>query len=660
MEWLDPLWFSSAAALVLLIPGASLLAWLPGKRSVDNLLAVLADAAALSISIVALLALWLMITGIKASALGLIIFYSAGVLVLLAALWVRRTQPTGSPARAARFLPWFLAFGLVVGLSAWRFYQARDLALPAWVDSVHHTLVVRKIIEYRGLPPDLNPYFPAAFFYHYGFHLLAALFAFWTRLTPAEAVLWFGSVINAAVGLSVYRAAHTVLSIGEETRPVEETGGIPTAGSSAPPAPRFWNKPTLVAFSAALLTTFVFQMPAYYATWGRYTLLAGLVLLGPTISAAWEAWQKPASKGAAIKLAILVAGLCLTHYFALLLAGIFFLVLGVFGLVPAARWPARRAALLRTIAWIALGLAIASPWVWRVGLGTQESLRVQWINPASQDEPAQQGLKDYLKYLVYLAGPRRNHILLALAGLGLIAAARQRNLRPLAIWALILGLLSLPWGLRLGPFRPDHFAIILFFPASILLGNLLVEGVNALSRLVQPGVLERKWFRPGIFGIILAVFLVWGMRDTRNVLNQTTLIANRSDLAALDWIQAHIPADARFYINSTLWQGNTYRGVDGGYWLMPYTGHTSMVPPALYTTASADFVEEINRWAKAAEQINGCTAAFWNVVEDARLTHIYIHRGKGNLQPLSLENCPGTQVIYHNEEVVIYKIDPAP
>lgn len=666
MNWLDPLRFSLAAALVLLIPGGSLLVWLRGEQAgkgsdVEKAGApVLADAAALSISAAALLALWLSITGIKVGAAGVYLFYAVGLLLLV--FGTLRLGKTGSGFRfpAARAWLWILALGFVVSLAAWRFYQSRDLVLPAWVDSVHHTLIVRKIIEYQGIPPDLTPYFPAPFFYHYGFHLVTALFAFWTHLSPASAVLWFGNVINALVALSVYRAADTFWQIGNTVREEQQSTASGSSAALNLSTRTLWRKPTMAALSAALLTGFVFQMPAYYVTWGRYTLLTGLILLGPLISAAWEVWQAPLRKGARIRLAILTAGMCLTHYFALLLAGFFLGILAVFMLAQSLRRSASYSALLRMAGWVTLGLLLASPWIWRVSLASREMMNVSMVNPITQDETAVQGSKEYLKYLVYLAGPRRNHILLGMAGIGLLAALRRANLRPLSIWAVFLILFALPWGLRLGPFRPDHYVIVLFFPASILLGSLLVEGVETLSRLVQPGTLERAWFRPTVLSIVLSVFLVWGMRDSQRVLNKTTLIADRSDLAALNWIQSHTSTTARFYINSVLWQGTTYRGVDGGYWLMPYTGRFSLIPPAMYSDAPAETVEQVNQWAEKSSQLRGCGDEFWSLVEDAHLTHVYLHQDKGRLQPSSLASCPGLSVVYKNDNVSIYQINPQP
>jgi hypothetical protein len=453
-------------------------------------------------------------------------------------------------------------------------------------------------------------------------------------------------VINALVGLSVYRAALTFLDWEEDA-------------SAGPANSRLrWWKEIAAALCAVLLVGFVFQMPAYYLTWGRYTLLTGLILIGPFVAAARDVWCQPDSKMAGVRLALLVAGLCVTHYLALLFAGLFLALLVMDGLVHirAARY---QQAVLGLVGWSALGLLLALPWVWKVALATQAQAQVQVISPLQQTEPAAQRALDYLQYILYLIGPRRSHILMGLAGLALLGTLRRRGMRFLAAWGILLSLLSLPWGIRIGPFRPDHYAIFLFFPASILVGDLLVAGVEALARLVQPGTLERPWFRPAVLAAVMAICLVWGLRETKSVLNQTTIFVDAGDVRALRWIQKNTPLSARFYINSTPWQGNVYRGVDGGYWLMPFTGRASVVPPSLYVTAASADVAQINDWVTQSQAIHGCTPAFWKLAADAHLTYVYLHQGKGKLQPAMLVGCEGVELIYAQSGVYLYALQPA-
>lgn len=656
-----------AAGIVLLVPGGALAAWLPidshgASARFSGLLSsaanTMADAMALSLAFTAVVGLGLFVIGVHLAAAAVVALYLACLAALAFALfWRSRSGP--------RLLQRFWGAGLLVlllfgGLAAWRLYQARTLALPAWVDSVHHALIVRLILERGGIPGDFSPYLPVPFYYHYGFHLAAALFALLARVSPEQALLWFGQVLNAAVALSVYRAAG-VIYLRSENLPwlSGDTQHDREAASPAEadvPSPRGSRYASWVPAAAALLTGFVFQMPAYYLTWGRYTLLAGLILVGPTIAAALRAWDNPRQWAAWLRLALLVAGLCLTHYFALLIAGLFLGIAGFAGLVRVLRArgdPSRRAFLWRLAVFAALGLMVASPWIWRVWAFSRENAAVEIITPL--DGPAAyQNALDYLKYLGYLVGPRRNHILFAFAGLGLLNALRQPRQRFLAAWAALLGLLSLPWGLRLNPFRPDHFAIVLFFPAALLLAGLLADGAGSLASL--PWLRAGRRLGGGLLALALVLLSAWGISGTRDILNPVTVVADRADVQALEWIRQHTPVDARFYINAAYWQANTYRGVDGGYWLLPYTGRVSLVPPAVYAWGSPEYVAKISQWAKSAVEIKGCTPEFWNVVRDAGLTHVYLHQGQGSLQPDALAGCSGLRQVYQVGGVFIYEV----
>src|SRR5688572_28604170 len=50
------------------------------------------------------------------------------------------------------------AWVLFVLILAWRLFQVRTLALPAWVDSVHHTLLLRILLEQGQIPDTWAPY----------------------------------------------------------------------------------------------------------------------------------------------------------------------------------------------------------------------------------------------------------------------------------------------------------------------------------------------------------------------------------------------------------------------------------------------------------------------------------------------------------------------
>lgn len=653
------LWSLIAAAVVLLVPGGALLAWVsfdsPARPSAApgvprSLVSLLIDSAGISIAIYSLVAMFGFFIGIRFPPAVLFVFYG---LCLAALIWAALRRRASLPD-ARRLLRWLVAglftTALIAALVGWRLYQARDLALPAWVDSVHHTLIVRLILEQGGLPADLTPYIEARFFYHYGFHLTAALFSFLSGVSPDQSVLWFGQAINGLVALSVFRVAEALRD------PVCEHVSASSDAETETEPDRWaqWRGRFSFALpiAAALLVGFSFQMPAYYLTWGRFTLLTGLLLTGPALAAALDAWQNADRFDAWLRLALLVTGLALTHYFALLLLALFLLFMGAAALYQFARRRERWNFLWRMAAFSLVGLALAAPWIWHVLQYSPVGADVQVASPVASTEEAQQRAADYLRYLGYLIGPRRNYILLAAAAAGLLFALRYPRWRFLAGWGVLLGLLSLPWGLRIQPFRPDHYAIVLFFPAALLLALMLVDGAAAVSAATRP------WLGALALVGLASVFVFWGMRDTRDILNPTTIIAGKADVRALAWVRDHTPKDARFYINSTPWQGSTYRGVDGGYWLAPYAGRVSMVPPAFYAWGARDYVAQISDWISRSAALQGCTAEFWDLARDARLTHVYLQEGRGSLQPAALAGCQGLRLVYQDDGVYIYEILP--
>jgi len=105
---------------------------------------------------------------------------------------------------------WLIALVMLAIFTIWRIWQARELVFPNWVDSQHHVLIIRKIIENGGLPSTLEPYLPGPFYYHFAFHAVTAFFSVLSGLAPERAVLILGQVINACVGISVYALAKAI------------------------------------------------------------------------------------------------------------------------------------------------------------------------------------------------------------------------------------------------------------------------------------------------------------------------------------------------------------------------------------------------------------------------------------------------------------------
>ena len=608
----DQILYSLIAILVLIPPG---LAWmLLFKNDQRDLVEGLADSIGLSVSIIAILAMVFFFLGWQIS--GLLVVFLIVVLVLSALILFGKQRKKITKVQLFWLIGTVLVLLCVVGF---RFYQAKSLVFPAWVDSVHHVLIVQKIIDYGGLPPTLAPELNVPLYYHYGFHVIAALFSWISRLEPVQGVLWFGQVINGLVVLGIYRLSKTLF------------------------------KRTIPAVLAALLVGFAFQMPAYYVTWGRYTLLTGLLVMLPAMASSYELVIYGFTKERASRVVLLTAGLALVHYLALFYYGLFLLSLVI---ARGIRWYREKEreerqqiqkSIRNLVVFVLTGLILASPWLVRMLVAHASQVSVQMVLPKTEN------LNSY-QYILHLIGPTHNYFLMVGGLLSLVLAWWQKNTRGFALWSSLLILLAFPWGLRFGPFRPDHMAIILFIPASILLSFGWVWLSGELQRRVHV-FLGFAVLLVGVFGM-----LGWGFWQTRNVINSTTILADPSDWIGLQWIDENLPLDARFLTNTTIWQFNTYRGVDGGYWIIPVTGRFALALPGLYGYAELEQKTEWIDWMEKAAVVHACDDGLWSLVKAADLSHVYLHQGKGSLQPAAMVDCPNIEVVFQQNGVWIYEI----
>ncbi|MGB8252990.1 MAG: hypothetical protein WCF08_07215, partial [Anaerolineaceae bacterium] len=364
-----------------------------------------------------------------------------------------------------------------------RFYQAKDLVLPAWVDSVHHVLITKVILEKGMVPSTLEPYLAVPFSYYFGFHGLAAAFSAISGLPPEKAVLILGQILNACMPLAIYRLGRTIWT--DRTRPV----------------------------IAALFVAFVSQMPAYYVTWGRYTLLTGMIMLAIAMAEMTDVHQKPGRYRAAL-LCLIVFGLTLSHYFSALLFILFTVLYLLNSYFKAGRHLTSmdlKAPLVISIAFLLL-----APWLIRAyhltGYSLDLEINFQTINGGWQS------IQAYAQYLFKLACPFRNYIFLSIGILGIIPTVLNRQSRILAIWSIIILITSLPLGFKLPNIRPDHMNIILFFPLSLCAANLLVFSRDKISKY-----LPKKIIVAYIFSLPLIGFCIWGIIETRSIINPETV-----------------------------------------------------------------------------------------------------------------------------------------
>jgi hypothetical protein len=594
------LWLVSGVA-VLLVPGLALEVWLGGGQR--SPLERLVTGLGLSLALTALFGGLCFFIGLRIAEWMLFAFYGVCLLALAAGVWRRRKRLRLDGTLIAGLA----GFGVLI---AWRFYQGRELLLPAWVDGVHHVLIVRRMLEAGGVPADLTPYLPVPFFYHYAFHAVSAVFAALGHIPPEKAVLWMGHVLNAAVSLAVYRLGMALW--------------------------KDWRRACL----AALLSGFVLQMPAYYLSWGRYTLLAGLVLLALAMA---ESLQVKDWRGG-LRLALLVGGLALAHYLALGLFGLWLAVLLGAELVKAAKLRSLAKVNWKPAAYALSGLLLAAAWLVRSFTLAQKLVGVV-VNDAQHMLDSEGWIA-----IVDMLGPRRNEILLMLGLIGMGLALFQQRRRKLAIWSVLLLAMTFLPVIRLEPFRPDQVALVLFLPAAVFTAELLAAAAEALGKVT------RAWCGQAGLGLVALLLVVWGLRETRNLLNPLTLLAGPADLKAIAWVQDNTPVEARFLINATLWQTGSYRGVDGGYWLMPLTGRWTSLPPAVYGWGPRALIDEVNGYARLADSVTGCDEPFQELLSQTRADYVYTREDIGKLKAAWLADCPMVAQVYSVGGVQVWRV----
>ena len=188
--------------------------------------------------------------------------------------------------RAGPWLPWLLTGGATIwlvctfrrrpGLSSRAWVQAAALAgfalllvwqraqltqglvVPAGVDSAHHTLRERLIVEHGGLFTSWETYESAhTFTYHAGFHAVAALLSWMSGADPMTAVMAMSRLLFVAVCLGLFGLTQV------------------------------WTRNFYAGLLAAALLHGAFGGLAFFEMYGRWPMLTGLAALSSALALLW-------------------------------------------------------------------------------------------------------------------------------------------------------------------------------------------------------------------------------------------------------------------------------------------------------------------------------------------------------------------------------------
>jgi hypothetical protein len=624
----------AVACLLYVVPGWALLAWLWPDGQFPWA-ARLGIAAGLSLALYPLLLLWTDLVGLH---LGPLYAWLPAVGGLAALAWRYRAwrprqgwemlrQWAGSEVLWPD-LTLVCVLALVFGV---RLLTVRTLDAPMWGDSYQHTMIAQLLVDHGGLFDSWAPYAPLqTFTYHFGFHTAVAAFHWLTGLEVVRSVIWVGQVLNGLAVLVLYPLAVRVS--GNRWAGV---GAILIAGLFSP-------------------------MPMSYVNWGRYTQLAGQVILPAAVLVTWSAFESPRRDWRLIVLGWLaVGGLALTHYRVL----IFYVVFVLAWVLLALRRTTWRRTLAR-VSWIGIGAALLFlPWFVHtfVGrmmreVGEQLTTVPEQMSSYSQQYNAIGNLASYLAPFWWV-------VLLMAVALGLWQ--RRREVLSISLWWFLLLLATNPAWLGLpGSGAISNYALFIavYIPAGVLIGNLFGQLAVRLQ--------SRRWQYACLAMLLTSGLGLLGARmRLGDVQVSRYTMVTRPDVRAMAWIRENTTEDARFLANSFFaYDGSVLVGSDAGWWLPLMAERANTVPPLNYSIEEGlwpDYRQQVNDLARQVEGVGVDDPATLALLRERGVTHVYIGQQQGRvnyagpivLDPKALLRSANYEPIYHQDRVWLFKID---
>ena len=621
-----------AAALLFVVPGWALLAWLGPERHL-GWAEKLGLAAGTGLAFLPVLMLWTHVAGLH---LGMLHAWLPAGVGLVALAWRGRNwRPQHGVEAMQRWarsqaiwpdLALVVLMGLILGT---RLLAVRTLDVPLWGDGYQHTMIVQLLADHGGLFDSWQPYTAIdRFTYHFGFHSAAAAILWVTGLPASKAVLWTGQLLNALAVLGLYPLA------------------VRISGSR-------WAGVVCV-----LLAGLLSPMPMEYVNWGRYTQLAGQAVLPAAAWLTWEMLERNQRRWRLLALVALVAGgLALTHYRALILYEAF-----VAALLPfcwkRATW---RETLLRLVT-AALGAGLVFlPWLMHTFqgaaaqvLGHQLTTLPEKVQPVTWENNAAGDLRGYLAPAWWLALP---------LGLGLALWLRRRGPLVVILWSVLVMLAANPAWLSLpGTGVLSNFATLIaaYIPAGLLAGFLASA---VLERLPRRGLI------PALAALLAVAAGLWGASQRLGDVDVSThSYVTRPDLRAAAWIRENTTSEARFLVDSTpAYGGTVVVGTDGGWWLPLLAGRQNTVPPLSYANelrAGSELRQQVEELARLVEERGATDPEVVDILRSAGVTHVYVGQRQGmvndstpaTLDPESLLESGAYQPVYHQDRVWVFAL----
>ena len=536
-----------------------------------------------------------------------------------------------------------LAAVIIVALVV-RLIMVRDLSASPWVDSVHHGVITRLIVENGGFPPSYSPFIDIdSAQYHAGFHSVLATFQWLTGLELQRAMLLLGQLINALAALAVYLLAMRL------------TGN------------------RICGIFAALITAIFTPMPAYFTSWGRYTHLTGLVILPAAFAllqwvienvpvrqthsnASPDAREQTTERlylkwgGGIATAGVICAGLFLTHYRVAAFLG----CLALAYLLVRAITQVKGKKLLRDIGIVMLvavfAMLLVLPWL----PATISTLVLPKLAAWSG-----QGVSTFNTFAWTYLTAGLGRYTLVLAGIGLVWALARRVWfsLTLVIWVALLFIISNPGRLGLpgeGFINNTSVQISLYIPIAILGGYFLSQVIALLLHVTPDG------WQPAISwgaALVTLPLVLIGARTLIPLLNPMTFLFRQADLDAMQFIQENVPEGETVLVNPFAWGYGLYAGNDGGYWISALAGRETMPPPVLYGLQNdRDKLRSISRFSQQAIEKSGKPEELATLMHQANINYLYVGAKGGVFSAQILRESPAFERLFEGNGTWLFRL----
>ncbi|MGD8750581.1 MAG: hypothetical protein PVG14_04115 [Anaerolineales bacterium] len=610
--------------MLLFLPGWILLKFTGADKNIgpDEIIPL---SIGLSLSIVPLLMLWTSTLGLKWNTASVWIVGGIGLLFFVGTLirWIILKIKSGGLFKGEWLSSINLYIVIIFACALFvRLAMVRDLAAPPWVDSVHHGLITRLILENGAYPNTYAPYLPQeAIHYHNGYHSILATFIWLSGLNIPDAMLLFGQVLNALSIFAVYLLTTTLTD--------NRYAGI----------------------FASMITAFLTPMPTYLTSWGRYTHLTGLLILPTSLRFIQHAHIKKKPKSLYLLSILAIAGLSLVHYRVLIFGVILLLTLSFKFPKPDLKQTLNKLLVsYGRLFYIGFGaLLLALPW-W---LPRLQNLLIPTLR--SWEGTYVPAFNDFAwSYLNTAFGIEA--MWLAVIGVLIGMFQRKKFSYAIVLWIGLMFVFANFAALRIPIptyINNTSVEISLFMPISVLGGYALSQVLCTMEKYIP-----RKWYTSLRRGLIFGafIFLMFAIKQLLPILNPVTFLFRISDHEAITWVEKNLPLQETILINPTEWGYGLYMGNDGGYWISALAGQRTMPPPVLYGFGKPEYIEGVNQIVQNILLNKYDIPTLWHLLQSEDIKYVFLGARGGPFSAKSLSISEYFKTVYNKNGVHIFEV----